>query len=68
VGIDFEKGGEVTFSADVEPLRNFKFILEDRETNTFTELNSAGYTVNLPLKLTVQDVSFYMSQQGESLD
>jgi len=48
VGIDFEKGGEVTFSADVEPLRNFKFILEDRETNTFTELNSAGYTVNLP--------------------
>lgn len=48
VGIDFEKGGEVVFSADVEPLRNFKFILEDRVTNTFTELNSTSYSVSLP--------------------
>jgi len=50
VGIDFEKGGEVVFSADVEPLRNFKFILEDRATSTFTELNSSRYTVSLPPK------------------
>lgn len=48
VGIDFEKGGQVVFSADIEPLRNFKFILEDRVANIFTELNSASYIVNLP--------------------
>ena len=50
VGIDFEKGGKVTFSAEVEPLRNYKFWLEDRLTGILTDLGSNSYTVNLPAK------------------
>ena len=50
VGIDSDKGGEVTFSADVEPLGNYKFWLEDRTTGTFTDLNANSYTVTLPSK------------------
>ena len=34
VGIDSEKGGEVTFSAEAEPLGNYKFWLEDRTQGT----------------------------------
>lgn len=67
VGIDFEKGGEVVFSADVEPLRNFKFILEDRLTNTFTELNSTGYSVNLPPKTYGTGRFFLHVSAGRSL-
>ena len=48
VGIDFEKGGEVTFSADIEPLRNYKFWLEDRTTGIVTDLGAKTYTVTLP--------------------
>jgi hypothetical protein len=51
VGIDSEKGGEVTFSADVELLGNCKFWLEDRTTGTFTDLNTNTYTVTLPGKI-----------------
>ncbi len=48
VGIDSEKGGEVTFSAFTVPLGNFKFWLEDRKTGIFTNLNASTYTVSLP--------------------
>ncbi len=48
VGIDFEKGGEVTFSADIEPLRSYKFWLEDRTTGIVTDLGTKTYTVTLP--------------------
>jgi len=47
VGIDTERGGQVTFSADIVPLDNCKFWLEDRLTGTFTELNDDTYTVTL---------------------
>ena len=48
VGIDSEKGGEVTFSAYTVPLENYKFWLEDRATGIFTNLNANTYTVTLP--------------------
>ena len=50
MGIDFEKGGSVTFSADIEPLRNYKFWLEDRMTGILTDLSANTYTVTLPAK------------------
>ena len=50
VGVDSEKGGPVVFSADVSPLRNYKFWLEDRMTGIFTDLNANRYSVILPAK------------------
>jgi hypothetical protein len=50
VGIDSEKGGEVTFSAYTVPLGDNKFWLEDRTAGTFTNLNTNTYTVTLPAK------------------
>jgi hypothetical protein len=50
VGLDFEKGGDVTFSADCEPLRTYKYVLEDRITGIFTDLNADCYSVTLPAK------------------
>jgi hypothetical protein len=50
VGIDTEKGGEVTFSAYTVPIEDKKFWLEDRVTGTYTNLNTNTYTVTLPAK------------------
>jgi hypothetical protein len=50
VGIDTEKGGEVTFSAFIVPLENHKFFLEDRKLGTFTDLETNTYTVIIPEK------------------
>lgn len=50
VGVDFAKGGSVTFSAEVELLRNYKYWLEDRVTGAFTDLRMNSYTVDLPAK------------------
>lgn len=50
VGIDSEKGGEVTFSAFTVPLGNNRFWLEDRTTGIFTDLILKSYTVTLPAK------------------
>ena len=48
VGIDSEKGGEVTFSAYSVPLASYKFWLEDLKTGIFTDLSSNSYTATLP--------------------
>ena len=48
VGIDTEKGGEVTFSAIVVPAEDKKFWLEDRVAGVFTDLGLKSYTVILP--------------------
>lgn len=50
VGIDTEKGGEVTFSAFTVPIENHKFWLEDRVTGTYTDLTSGTYMVTLPAR------------------
>lgn len=50
VGIDFEKGGSVTFSAETAPIGSYKFWLEDRSTGTFTDLTTKSYTVSLAAK------------------
>jgi hypothetical protein len=50
VGIDTEKGGEVTFSAYTVPIEDKKFWLEDRTKGIFTDLCTSTYTVNLPAK------------------
>ncbi len=47
VGIDSQDGGEVTFSAIIEPLGNNRFWLEDRETGVFTDLSAGTYTTTL---------------------
>lgn len=50
VGVDSEKGGEVTFSAYTVPLGRNKFWLEDRAKGIFTDLTKKSYTVTLPAK------------------
>jgi len=63
VGIDSEKGGEVTFSAITVPLGNMKFWLEDRLTGTFTDLCASSYTVTLPAK-TYGTGRFFLKSAG----
>jgi hypothetical protein len=48
VGVDFKKGGEVTFSAVTVPVDGRRFWLSDKVTGTFTELGLKSYTVTLP--------------------
>ncbi|MFZ5431533.1 MAG: T9SS type A sorting domain-containing protein [Bacteroidota bacterium] len=48
VGVNFAKGGEVTFSGFVVPLDgNYKIYLEDRLTGVLTDLSQDEYTVTL---------------------
>ena len=60
VGLDFEKGGEVTFSATIVPIKPFKFYLEDRITGIVTDLSTNTYKVTLPAK-TYGTGRFYVS-------
>ena len=48
VGIDSEKGGEVTFSAVTVPIGTNRFWLEDKLTGIITEVGRNSYTVTLP--------------------
>jgi hypothetical protein len=48
VGIDTEKGGEVTFSASTVPIGSYKFWLEDKLTGIYTDLTAKSYTVTIP--------------------
>lgn len=48
IGIDFAKGGKVTFSAETEAFRNYNYWLEDRTTGIFTDLSVNSYSVDLP--------------------
>jgi hypothetical protein len=50
LGIDLPAGGQVTFTADTEPLEGCSYILEDRTTGTLTDLSTCSYTVTLPAK------------------
>jgi hypothetical protein len=50
VGIDTEKGGQVSFSANTVALENCRFWLEDRVAGIFTDLSKDSYTVTLPPK------------------
>ena len=47
VGVDSEKGGEITFSAYFVPLGDNRFWLEDRLIGIFTDLSVKSYTVPL---------------------
>ncbi len=67
VGIDFEKGGEVTFSADIEPLRSYKFWLEDRTTGIVTDLGTKTYTVTLPAQTYGTGRFFVFVAAGRSI-
>jgi hypothetical protein len=59
VGLDLYSGGTVTLSADIEPFRNYKFLLEDRVKGIFTDLETSSYTVSLPVN-TNGDGRFYI--------
>jgi len=50
IGVDTEKGGEVTFSAYSVPIGINKYWLEDKATGIFTDLTTKSYTVTLPAK------------------
>lgn len=50
VGVDTEKGGGVTFSANTVNIENCRFWLEDRVAGIFTDLSKDSYTVTLPPK------------------
>lgn len=62
VGLWLANGGEVTFSAFIVPLEGYKFMLEDRDTDTFTDLSSDSYTVTLPSE-TYGTGRFYIHAQ-----
>lgn len=47
VGIDFEAGGEVTFSAVTVPIGSNRFWLEDRQSGVYTDLTTKSYTATL---------------------
>jgi hypothetical protein len=66
VGIDSEKGGEVTFSAYTVPLENCKFYLEDRKSGTFTDLSTDTYTVTL-LEKTYGSGRFFLHASSKIL-
>jgi hypothetical protein len=63
VGINTEKGGLVTFSADINPLPFHTFYLEDKITGTFTDLSSKTYTVPVAEK-TYGFGRFYLHASG----
>ena len=48
VGIDSEKGGEITFSAFTVLVGSNKFWLEDRTSATFTDLTTKSYRTIIP--------------------
>jgi hypothetical protein len=48
IGVNSKNGGNVIFSADVVPIKPYKYYLEDRLKGTFTDLGKDTYTVNLP--------------------
>jgi hypothetical protein len=48
VGINCEKGGNITFSALVVPLEDSRFYLEDRQLGLFIDLNAHEYNVTIP--------------------
>ncbi len=50
VGLDYGSGGKVTFSADIESLRSYRYWLEDRVTGVMTDLGSDSYSVEVPAK------------------
>ena len=55
VGLDFEKGGEVTFSATIVPIKPFKFYLEDRITGIVTNIIQIPTKLPFLQKPTAQD-------------
>jgi hypothetical protein len=48
VGLDYGSGGKVTFSAEIESLRSYRYWLEDRVTGAMTDLGSGSYSVTVP--------------------
>ena len=68
VGVDFETGGQVIFSADVEPSSNYKYWLEDRLTGVVTDLGTNSYTVNLPVKTLGTGRFFIYVAAGRSIE
>jgi hypothetical protein len=66
VGIYTENGGEMVFSADIIPLSGYKFYLEDRSAGIFTDLNEAGYSVNIK-PATYGTGQFYIHTSGSVL-
>jgi hypothetical protein len=48
IGINSKNGGNVIFSAEVVPIKPYKYYLEDRLKGVFTDLGKDTYTVNLP--------------------
>ncbi|MBE0675312.1 MAG: hypothetical protein IH591_11670, partial [Bacteroidales bacterium] len=59
VGVDYEKGGDVVFSAVTAPVGNRRFWLEDRAKGIFTELGLKSYSVSLPAN-TLGTGRFYL--------
>ncbi len=49
LGIDCAAGGEITFSAETEPLDGYNYLLEDRTTSTLTDLSTDTYTTTVPV-------------------
>jgi hypothetical protein len=69
VGVNFAKGGEVTFSGYVVPLDgNYKIYLEDRLTGVLTDLSADEYTVTLAANTKGTGRFFIVAAQTTGID
>jgi len=56
IGLDFATGGDVVISAKLVGLSpDCKVILEDKSTNTFTDLSKSNYTITVPASSSITD-------------
>lgn len=69
VGVNFAKGGEVTFSGFVVPLDgNYKIYLEDRLTGVLTDLSQDEYTVTLAANTKGTGRFFIVAAQATGIE
>lgn len=70
IGLEVESGIEISFSAEILNLPvGLKVFLEDRLTNTFTQLDAAGSMYTVALRESINEIGrFYLHTSSASLN
>jgi hypothetical protein len=68
IGVDCAAGGEVTFSAETEPLDGYNYLLEDRKNGTITDLSNETYTTVIPATTCGTGRFFFRLKKGTKTD
>jgi fibronectin-binding autotransporter adhesin len=68
LGVDCAAGGDVTFSAETEPLDGYSYLLEDRTSGTITDLSTATYTTTLPANTNGTGRFYLRLKEGSKTD